>query len=53
MVVAAANQTHAVRMVNIEKYFGLVCALKNVNLEVGKNEIIDSSETTGPVNRPW
>ena len=40
MVVAAADQTHAVRMVNIEKYFGLVCALKNINLEVGKNEII-------------
>ncbi len=32
--------THALRMVSIEKYFGLVCALKNINLEVGKNEII-------------
>ncbi len=30
----------ALRMVNIEKYFGLVCALKNINLEVGRNEII-------------
>jgi simple sugar transport system ATP-binding protein len=40
MVVPAAEQTHAVRIVNIEKYFGLVCALKNINLEVGKNEII-------------
>ncbi|MGA2615104.1 MAG: ATP-binding cassette domain-containing protein [Spirochaetia bacterium] len=27
-------------MVGVEKYFGLVCALKNVNLEVGKNEIV-------------
>jgi simple sugar transport system ATP-binding protein len=27
-------------MVNIEKYFGQVCALKNVNLEVGRNEIV-------------
>ncbi|MCZ7543169.1 MAG: ATP-binding cassette domain-containing protein [Anaerolineae bacterium] len=27
-------------MVNIEKYFGLVCALKNINLEVGHNEIV-------------
>ena len=27
-------------MVNIEKYFGLVCALKNINLQVGHNEII-------------
>src|SRR5271157_3630658 len=27
-------------MVNIEKYFGLVCALRNINLEVGRNEII-------------
>jgi simple sugar transport system ATP-binding protein len=27
-------------MVNIEKYFGSVCALKNVNFEVGHNEIV-------------
>ncbi len=27
-------------MVNIEKYFGLVLALKNINLEVGSNEIV-------------
>ena len=33
-------QNHALRMVNIEKYFGLVCALRNVNLEVGCNEIV-------------
>jgi simple sugar transport system ATP-binding protein len=31
---------HALRMVNVEKYFGLVCALKNINFEVGHNEII-------------
>jgi simple sugar transport system ATP-binding protein len=30
----------SLRMVNIEKYFGLVCALKNINLEVGRNEIV-------------
>jgi simple sugar transport system ATP-binding protein len=30
----------AVRMVNIDKYFGSVCALKNVNFEVGRNEIV-------------
>jgi simple sugar transport system ATP-binding protein len=27
-------------MVNIEKYFGVVRALKNINLQVGRNEII-------------
>src|SRR6266403_2283814 len=30
----------ALRMVNIEKYFGLVRALTNINLEVGRNEIV-------------
>jgi simple sugar transport system ATP-binding protein len=30
----------ALRMVNVEKYFGLVCALKNINVTVGKNEIV-------------
>ncbi|MEI6876586.1 MAG: ATP-binding cassette domain-containing protein [Spirochaetota bacterium] len=30
----------ALRMVNIEKYFGSVCALKNVNFTVGHNEIV-------------
>jgi len=30
----------SLRMINIEKYFGSVCALKNVNIEVGKNEIV-------------
>jgi simple sugar transport system ATP-binding protein len=27
-------------MVNIEKYFGLVCALRNINFEVDSNEIV-------------
>ncbi len=31
---------YALRMVNIEKYFGLVRALQNINLEVGRNEIV-------------
>ncbi|HET6484822.1 MAG TPA: ATP-binding cassette domain-containing protein [Spirochaetia bacterium] len=30
----------ALRMVNVEKYFGSVCALKDINLEVGHNEIV-------------
>jgi simple sugar transport system ATP-binding protein len=37
------NQTpheFALEMVNIEKYFGLVCALKQINLKVGRNEIV-------------
>ena len=33
-------QEYALRMVHIEKYFGLVCALNDVNLEVGKNEVV-------------
>jgi simple sugar transport system ATP-binding protein len=33
-------QPFAVQMINIEKYFGLVCALKNINFEVGTNEIV-------------
>src|ERR1700751_4703564 len=33
-------QQHALRMLNIEKYFGLVRALTNINLEVGRNEIV-------------
>ncbi len=33
-------QPPALRMVNIEKYFGLVHALRNINLEVGHNEIV-------------
>ncbi len=31
---------YAVRMVHIEKYFGLVCALKDINFQVGHNEIV-------------
>lgn len=31
---------YALRMVNIDKYFGPVCALKNIHLEVGRNEIV-------------
>jgi simple sugar transport system ATP-binding protein len=34
------TQEYALRMVNIEKNFGLVRALKNINLAVGRNEII-------------
>jgi len=30
----------ALRMVNVEKYFGLIRALTNINLEVGRNEIV-------------
>ena len=33
----AAN---ALEMTHIEKYFGLVCALKDINLTVGRNEIV-------------
>jgi simple sugar transport system ATP-binding protein len=33
-------EQRALRMVNIEKYFGLVRALTNINLEVGRNEIV-------------
>jgi simple sugar transport system ATP-binding protein len=39
-VVEAPARRYATRMVNIEKYFGLVCALKHVNLAVGRNEIV-------------
>jgi simple sugar transport system ATP-binding protein len=39
-VVEASTQPHAGRLVNIEKYFGPVCALKNINLEIGRNEIL-------------
>ncbi|HVM70423.1 MAG TPA: ATP-binding cassette domain-containing protein [Anaerolineales bacterium] len=37
---AALPQQYAVQMINIEKYFGLVCALKQINFEVGSNEIV-------------
>jgi simple sugar transport system ATP-binding protein len=39
-VVEAPVQPYAGRLVNIEKYFGPVCALKSVNLEIGRNEIV-------------
>src|SRR5260370_40237692 len=38
--VQQSSDQHALRMVNIEKYFGLVRALTNINLEVGRNEIV-------------
>jgi simple sugar transport system ATP-binding protein len=39
-VVAETDQRYALRMVNVQKYFGPVRALKNINLEVGSNEIV-------------
>lgn len=39
-MVESSVERCALRMVNIEKYFGLVCALRNINLDVGRNEII-------------
>lgn len=39
-MVADSAQPPALRMVNVEKYFGLVRALKNINFEVGHNEIV-------------
>ena len=39
-MVEASAPRYAGRMVNIEKYFGPVCALKKVNFEVGRNEIV-------------
>jgi ABC-type sugar transport system ATPase subunit len=46
-------EQHALRMVNIEKYFGLVHALTNINLEVGRNEIVGLIGDTEPVSRRW
>jgi simple sugar transport system ATP-binding protein len=40
IVTSTLADTPALRMDNIEKYFGLVCALKKINLEVGRNEIV-------------
>jgi simple sugar transport system ATP-binding protein len=34
------DSNYALRMIGIEKYFGLVCALRNINLDVGRNEIV-------------
>jgi simple sugar transport system ATP-binding protein len=39
-VVEASVQPYAGRLANIEKYFGPVCALKNINLKIGRNEIV-------------
>lgn len=35
-----SSPQYALRMVNIEKYFGMVHALTNINIEVGRNEIV-------------
>lgn len=37
---ALDDKRFALRMVNIEKNFGAVCALRNINLDVERNEII-------------
>lgn len=34
------SSEYALQMVHIEKYFGLVCALKDINIQVGRNEIV-------------
>ena len=39
-MVESSERPSALRMVNIEKYFGLVCALRKINMEVGANEIV-------------
>ena len=39
-MVKAPTQPYAGRLVNIEKHFGPVCALKNINLDIGRNEIV-------------
>jgi simple sugar transport system ATP-binding protein len=36
----SASNPNALEMIHIEKYFGLVCALKDINLAVGRNEIV-------------
>lgn len=36
----SSQKRTALRMVDIEKYFGSVCALSNINFEVGTNEIV-------------
>jgi simple sugar transport system ATP-binding protein len=35
-----SGHSYALQMINIDKYFGAVCALKNVSFEVGTNEIV-------------
>ena len=39
-MVANADYPYALEMVHIEKFFGLVHALKDINLQVGRNEIV-------------
>ncbi len=39
-MILSPDERYAVQMTHIEKYFGLVCALKDINLEVGRNEIV-------------
>ena len=39
-VATASNYKTAIRMEGIEKYFGNVAALRGINLEVGKDEVI-------------
>lgn len=39
-MVETANRHYAVRMIKIEKYFGVVRALANINLDVGRDEIV-------------
>lgn len=39
-MVENTTQEYSLRMVNIEKDFGFVKALKNINLDIGKNEIV-------------
>lgn len=36
----AVSNEYALQMVNIEKYFGRVRALSDINLEIGRNEIV-------------
>ena len=37
---APRNYAHIVRLENVQKYFGAVQALKNVNLAIGRNETV-------------
>ena len=37
---AATDFAHIVRLENVQKYFGAVHALKNINVAVGRNEIV-------------
>jgi simple sugar transport system ATP-binding protein len=39
-VARTAAQKDALRLVNIEKYFGLVCALRSINLAITRNETV-------------